>query len=84
MNTIFVKLWHDLWSAPGRTLQVVLIIGAGAFAIGLITGTRNLAIASVRQLWQTTAPATIALSAVPPVNDAMSEASRLPHQTLSL
>ncbi|MBV7326698.1 FtsX-like permease family protein [Chloroflexi bacterium TSY] len=74
MNTFFAKIWHDLWSSPGRTLQVVLIIGVGAFAIGLIVGTRNLTIKSVSQIWQTTSPATIALATAPPIDDAMVDA----------
>jgi putative ABC transport system permease protein len=41
MNTMWRKIWRDLWSNKSRTLQVVLIIAMGAFAIGMIVGTRN-------------------------------------------
>ncbi len=45
MGVLFYKIWHDLWGNKSRTLQVVLIIAMGAFAIGMIVGTRNLVIA---------------------------------------
>jgi hypothetical protein len=42
MNVIYHKIWSDLWHHKAHTLQVVLIIVIGAFAIGMIVGTRNL------------------------------------------
>ena len=33
MGVIRYKIWQDLWSNKTRTLQVVLIIAVGAFAI---------------------------------------------------
>ena len=42
MNVIYYKIWSDLWRHKARTLQVVLIIAMGAFAIGMIVGARSL------------------------------------------
>ncbi|MEJ2600369.1 MAG: ABC transporter permease [Anaerolineales bacterium] len=43
----------------GRTLQVVLIIGIGAAAIGMIMGTRNLVIPGMQGMWRSIHPAMI-------------------------
>ncbi|MFQ5435923.1 MAG: FtsX-like permease family protein, partial [Anaerolineae bacterium] len=69
MNNIRHKIRHDLWANRARTLQVILIIGMGAFAIGMIVGTRDLVIDGISDIWQTTSPASIALSAMPPIDD---------------
>ena len=52
MGVLFDKIWRDLWGNKGRTLQVVLIIAMGTFAIGMIIGTRNLVIAGMEEIWQ--------------------------------
>ena len=44
MSVIYSKIWSGLWHHKARTLQVVLIIAMGAFAVGMIIGTRNLAV----------------------------------------
>jgi putative ABC transport system permease protein len=66
-------LWHkiarDLWDNKGRTLQVVLIIGLGAAAIGMILGTRNVMIAGMQQIWTSGHPAMINLFVSPPATD---------------
>jgi putative ABC transport system permease protein len=66
-------LWHkivrDLWDNKGRTLQVVLIIGLGAAAIGMILGTRNVVIAGMQRIWTAGHPAMIDIAANPPVTD---------------
>jgi hypothetical protein len=41
MGVIWHKIWSDLWNNKGRTLQVVVIIAMGAFAIGMIIGARE-------------------------------------------
>lgn len=69
MGVIRYKIWHDLWANKARTLQVVLIIGMGAFAIGMIIGTRNLVIGGMEQIWRASSPAMIALWAGPRVDD---------------
>jgi putative ABC transport system permease protein len=66
-------LWHkivrDLWDNKGRTLQVVLIIGLGAAAIGMILGTRNVVIAGMQRIWVAGHPAMIDIGVSPPVSD---------------
>ena len=36
MGVLRYKIWYDLWKNKSRTLQVVLIVGMGAFAVGMI------------------------------------------------
>jgi putative ABC transport system permease protein len=69
MGVIRYKIWRDLWQNKGRTLQVVLIIGMGAFAIGMIIGSRNLMQQGMTALWQSSLPAMINLTANPAVDD---------------
>ncbi len=69
MSVIQYKIWRDLWENKARTLQVVLIIAMGAFAIGMIITTRNLMIPGMEQIWQASSPATIWLWADPRVDD---------------
>ena len=59
MGVIRYKLWRDLWANKARTLQVVLIIAIGAFAIGMIITTRNLLVTGMRDSWVDSAPAMI-------------------------
>lgn len=70
MGIIRYKIWYDLWKNKGRTLQVVSIIGIGAFAIGMIIGSRNLIIAGMADVWRTSSPAMINLSVDPTIDDA--------------
>lgn len=69
MVILIDKIWHDLWGNKGRTLQVVLIIAMGAFAVGMIIGTRDVVVSGMRELWQASSPATIYLATDPPIND---------------
>jgi putative ABC transport system permease protein len=69
MSILRRKVWRDLWNYKGRTLQVVLIIAMGAFAIGMIVGTRNTVIAGMEEIWQASSPAMIHLWAYPSVDD---------------
>ncbi len=69
MGVIRHKIWKDLWTSKSRTLQVVLIIGMGAFALGMIITTRNLMITGMEELWHDSSPAMIGLWVSPPIND---------------
>ncbi len=70
MGVIRHKIWKDLWLNKARTLQVVLIISMGAFAIGMIITTRNLVIQGMEDIWKASSPAAIGMWAYPPVDDA--------------
>jgi putative ABC transport system permease protein len=69
MGVLRYKIWSDLWDNKGRTLQVVAIVAMGAFAIGMIIGTRNLIIPAMEELWRGSSPPMIVLWADPPVDD---------------
>jgi putative ABC transport system permease protein len=69
MGIIRYKILRDLWGNKGRTIQVVLIIGIGAAAIGMIIGTRNLMIPAMQEMWTRTNPSMIYLYVGPPVSD---------------
>ena len=70
MGVIYYKVWSDLWDNKARTLQVVLIIAMGAFAIGMIVTTRSLVITGMEGIWRSSSPAMITLWADPRVDDA--------------
>ena len=76
MGTPRFKIWYDLWKNKGRTLQVVLIVAMGAFAIGLIISTRMLIIPVMHDLWRAASPAMITLWASPSVDDEAIQALR--------
>ncbi len=42
MSIAFRKVWRDLWNNKGRTLLVVLSIGVGVLALGMITASNTL------------------------------------------
>jgi putative ABC transport system permease protein len=69
MGVIRYKIWSDLWARKARTLQVVLIIAMGAFAIGMIVTTRTLMVAGMSEIWSAVSPATITMWASPSVGD---------------
>lgn len=69
MGVLRYKILRDLWKNKGRTLQVILIIGIGAGAIGMIMGVRNLLIPGMQDIWQSMDPAMINLFIFPPVNE---------------
>ncbi len=56
------KIWKDLWVNKSRTLQVVLIVAMGAFAVGMIITTRNLVIEGMHEAWVESKPAMIAMA----------------------
>jgi hypothetical protein len=76
MGTLRYKIWYDLWQNKGRTLQVVLIVAMGAFAIGLIISTRMLLIPVMHDLWRDATPAMITLWTSPRVDDETIEVLR--------
>ena len=69
MGVIRYKIWQDLWSNKTRTLQVVLIIAVGAFAIGMIISTRNNVIQAMEQGWIESSPPMIGMWNWPRVSD---------------
>ena len=78
MGVIRFKIWSDLWTNKSRTLMVVLIIGLGAAALGMIIGTRNLVIEGMASDWRSINPAMIALLASPPIEqDAVDSLERI-------
>ena len=52
MGVLWDKVWRDLWENKGRTVQVVLIIAVGTFAIGMIIGTRQFMITGMQYSWR--------------------------------
>ncbi len=69
MGVIRYKIWSDLWAHKARTLQVVMIIAMGAFAIGMIITTRTLMVGGMDIVWRAVSPATITLWTDPRVDD---------------
>jgi putative ABC transport system permease protein len=69
METIYQKIWMDLWGNKARTLQVALVVALGAFGIGLVVGARNLIIAAFDADWQMVAAPTINLTVDPPLTE---------------
>ena len=69
MNSLLIKVWHDLWKNKARTIQVVLVISLGAFAIGLVVGGRNLIAGTIADQWRLAEPPNIKLSVTPFMTD---------------
>ena len=69
MGVLWDKVWRDLWENKGRTIQVVLIIAVGTFAIGMIIGTRQFMITGMQMVWGMSSPATVYLWADPGVDE---------------
>jgi putative ABC transport system permease protein len=69
MGVLWDKVWRDLWENKGRTLQVVLIIAVGTFAIGMIIGTRQFMITGMEAVWRGSSPATIYLAMQPGIDE---------------
>jgi putative ABC transport system permease protein len=70
MGVLRFKLIRDIWNNKSRTLQVMLIIGIGSAAIGMIIGTRNLVINGMQDIWRRADPAMINLFITPEVDEA--------------
>ncbi|MGD9093003.1 MAG: FtsX-like permease family protein [Anaerolineales bacterium] len=69
MGVLRYKILRDLWNDKGRTMQVLLIIGIGAAALGMILGIRDMIIPMMGIMWREINPAPINLFVGPPVND---------------
>jgi putative ABC transport system permease protein len=69
MSSQFAKLWHDLWNEKSRTIQVILVIALGAFAIGLVIGGRNLIAGTIADQWKQAEPPNIKLAVNPALTD---------------
>ncbi len=69
MGVIRHKIWHDLWANKARTIQVILIIGMGAFAIGMIITTRNLVVNGMEQGWVASSPPMIGMITSPGIDE---------------
>ncbi len=69
MNAIYHKIWRDLWHNKARTLQVVLIIAMGAFAIGMVIDARNLSRTAIISAWRQATPPMMMLWVNPTVDD---------------
>ncbi|MCK4726183.1 MAG: ABC transporter permease, partial [Anaerolineales bacterium] len=59
MGVLKSKIFRDIWLHKGRTLQIVLIIGLSAGAIGMIMSTRSVFIPGMQAIWQSMNPAMI-------------------------
>jgi len=73
MGVIRHKIWFDLWEQKSRTIQVVLIIAIGAFAIGTIMGGAELIREDITHTWQGVTPPMIGLAVDPEADDAILE-----------
>jgi putative ABC transport system permease protein len=69
MSVIYYKIWRDVWHNKARTLQVVLIIAMGAFAVGMVIGARNLTVEAMATSWQAVSPSMIKLYVDPSMSD---------------
>jgi putative ABC transport system permease protein len=69
MGVLWFKIIRDLWGHKFRTLQVVLIIGIGAAAVGMILTTRNLVIPGMEKMWREINPSMINMFVYPPLSE---------------
>ncbi|MCC7129471.1 MAG: FtsX-like permease family protein [Anaerolineae bacterium] len=69
MGSLKYKILRDLWVNKVRTLQVMLIIGIGSAAIGMILGTRNLIVPGMQEIWMRMNPAMINIFVYPPISE---------------
>jgi putative ABC transport system permease protein len=70
MGVLRYKLIRDIWHNKSRTLQVMLIIGIGSAAIGMIIATRNLVVHGMQDIWHRMNPAMIVLFIFPEIDEA--------------
>lgn len=73
MSVIHRKTWYDVWDQKGRTLQVVLIIAIGAFAIGATLGALEFISRDITGVWRGINPPMIGLWVDPAIDEAMIE-----------
>ena len=69
MGVLKFKILRDLWGHKARTLQVVLIIGIGAAALGMILTTRALVVPGMAEMWRAINPAMVTIYVYPPVSE---------------
>lgn len=69
MSVIYYKIWRDLWNNKARTIQVVLIIAMGAFAVGMIIGARNLSAEGISTSWRNSLPPMIKMWVRPSIDE---------------
>jgi putative ABC transport system permease protein len=69
MSVIWYKIWSDLWNNKTRTLQVVLIIAMGAFAIGATIGGSDIMREVLSKDWRASSPAMIWMWVDPEIDD---------------
>ena len=61
MRTAYTKVWRDLWGNKGRTLLVVLSVGVGVFAVGMINAMRTIMADSMQNSHRVYTPAHIVM-----------------------
>ena len=76
MGVIRYKIWSDVWKNKTRTLQVVMIIAMGAFAVGMIIGSSDLIREGLTKVWLASSPASINIAVDPAVDDATLQSLR--------
>ena len=69
MGVLRFKIIRDLWENKSRTIQVILIIGIGAAAIGMILTTRNLMIPGMQEMWRRFNAPMFTLYVYPPIDE---------------
>lgn len=69
MGVLKHKIVRDIWANKTRTLQVMLIIGISAAAIGMILGTRNLVVPGMQDIWTSQNPAMINFFIFPEIDE---------------
>jgi putative ABC transport system permease protein len=69
MGVLRYKIIRDLWENKGRTIQVMLIIGIGAAAIGMILTTRNLVVPGMQDGWRSFNAPMFTLYTYPPIDE---------------
>ncbi len=73
MNTLWHKVWFDLWQNKSRTLLAVLSIAAGVFAIGTIFGLVDQLLNGMDQAHLDVAPSQISIILREPIERATAE-----------
>jgi putative ABC transport system permease protein len=61
VKTALRKVWRDLWNNKGRTLLVVLSIGVGVLALGMITASNTLLTRQMTLSQQASQPSNVTL-----------------------
>ena len=72
------KVLGDLWSNKTRTLLVVLSIAIGVFAIGMVTGGREILVRDLNGDWNATNPASASIAANDIDDDLVQSIRRMP------